>query len=434
MSTAINSRYQRPDVVILGIAIAFIPLTNFPVINLGSLRLGLFYPIAALAIFVFLFSTLSRGATFKSSRLIPLVLVFALILLNTFSTVIFPKGDISYGRLIGTYISYLFIIAVSLLISGLDQFNFRKILQPLTLSIIISILLGGAFVVFPEFERILFHLFSPISQYGDPSLRIRGLTDEASVFAFILFNYYIILSEIKPKGWIIIKFCVLLALFLTFSTLLILYIPCLVYLYAAPKVNRNRSLLQIILITAMTFIFLFVFNSDFLKYTFVEKLFNYLSPTNDQIDSGSFRQLTALLGFSIFADHPYFGVGAGQSLGLLHVYSNNLGVGTVNALETLTIRSSTPIQSAWIGFVAEFGIAGLLIALLLVSSIRHGLRFARIRIYTFTLFACFFVLYPFSNPIYTILPLISYISMRNNSFNLQRSSKHSAASMLAYGA
>ncbi|MBN3122580.1 O-antigen ligase family protein [Pectobacterium brasiliense] len=51
---------------------------------------------------------------------------------------------------------------------------------------------------------------------------------------------------------------------------------------------------------------------DLIYYAFFEKLQNFFSEPETTIGSGQFRAYTASLGFHIFRDYPFFGVGRGQ--------------------------------------------------------------------------------------------------------------------------
>lgn len=126
-----------------------------------------------------------------------------------------------------------------------------------------------------------------------------------------------------------------------------------------------------------TFVFLFismimlpilneVAGSDFVLYTFRDKIVELFQYPTTLETSGQFRSYTSVLGLLVFKDYPFFGVGGGNSYYFLHAYESLLQIAHYN----FSLTHSVAPMNGYSKVLSELGIFGFL---MLIAALSHSL-------------------------------------------------------------
>lgn len=190
--------------------------------------------------------------------------------------------------------------------------------------------------------------------------RATGFSSEPGTLILSLsWSLFYILFHIElfsNKKRILFGTLIVITLLLTMSSMLLSIIICLIVNYVFfEKENRIKKLsnisLALILCTCLS---LLIFDFDFIIYTFLNKIFDFLNTPYDTLSSGSFRAFTSSLGMDIFYNFPIFGVGAGNSVYLM--FQNEHHKDILVWGEVLT--NSTYPQNSHAKILAEYGLIG----------------------------------------------------------------------------
>lgn len=252
-----------------------------------------------------------------------------------------PYININYEKLIYRLVLLSTIIAIYALSTSIlnGVFNMNSIIQ-----------------VLPEYIQHVGAI-----NYG---FRASGLCQEPSFYVFyqawiVLLAYFHRDIFKSNRIFIFVMCCNLAALVLTMSSSLLLFVMSFSLFYFSHLKFGAKLIYATILITLALFIYglLSYFSLlDIFSYIFIDKISNFISAPDHTLDSGAYRAYTNTLGYFIFKEHPFFGVGPGASIFYMPFYDHFAGISVYG--EELN-PGSFP-QSTYSSVIAELGLFGFL--------------------------------------------------------------------------
>lgn len=250
--------------------------------------------------------------------------------------------------------------------SELIYMNKRKIIRVFIIS--------GSLVSIYNFYAYIFirHFGFPelIPSFGDfrnastqITGRFCGFSDEPGSYIVLQtwVVYYLLFCQdiLRFKRIWFLRIINILSLLMTFSSMLVPSILIISFMIFRKVKLRYKFLVLIAIVSLCYGVRRIVLNYDaenVIKYIFVEKITNYISGSDNTLDSGAYRNLTAKLGLEVFKDYPIVGCGGGTSCFFLWSHENNMGIRTWG--ETLT--STTYPQNCYAKILAELGVVGFI--------------------------------------------------------------------------
>lgn len=200
---------------------------------------------------------------------------------------------------------------------------------------------------------------SPVQLTG----RFCGFSSESGTYVILqtwVVYYLWFYDALSFKHKKLIQYINLSSLLMTMSSLLI---PSLLifFIQLFRKSSFTRKIRLIVVIITIIIVggtVLSRYNLDkMVRYILVEKVQNYLSPSDNTLDSGAYRNFTSRLGLKVFQDNMIIGCGGGASCFYLWKYEYKMGI--VNWGERIT--ATTYPQNAYAKVLAELGLCGFML-------------------------------------------------------------------------
>ncbi len=192
--------------------------------------------------------------------------------------------------------------------------------------------------------------------------RFCGFSSEPGTYIVIqtwVVYYLFFYTKIKIKYIKLIKSINFISLIMTMSSLLI---PSLLFFIIqlfkrASYIYKIKIICSLILITISITTLLNKYNlNSVVRYILIEKIQNFLEPSDNTLDSGSYRNFTTRLGLRVFKDNQIIGAGGGTSCFYLWKYEYDMGIKTWGECITAT----TYPQNSYSKILAELGMSGFL--------------------------------------------------------------------------
>lgn len=182
---------------------------------------------------------------------------------------------------------------------------------------------------------------------------------------YYLFFYQ---SFLKFKHIVFLRVVNVVSLLMTLSSMLVpailLLLLCMLQYYKFDmKKKVVGSVLLVLFIVSLVKIVTYYNLENLIHYVTVEKITNYVSESDNTLDSGTYRNYTARLGMTIFKDNPILGSGGGTSC--FYMWRNEKNMGIKFWGERLS-PTSYP-QNSYVKVLAELGIVGFTFLLLFLG-------------------------------------------------------------------
>lgn len=279
------------------------------------------------------------------------------------------NGIIRYNPNIAPFIIYFYYLIVWVTINTFT--GSQALFKHRDFFIKTFILTGTALAIYCWYGLFgvhLLHLPDPIAILPDyrkynpvDSIRFCGLSSEPSIYiqieCWVFLGVLFFKNLFKKSTWAFLIVLHLFTIIMTFSSaLLAMLVSTLIYtLLVLPM----RKKIQIVTIVASVFtVLILIVESiglgDLAYYFLVQKISNFLIPSNHTLDSGAFRSFTARVGMEIFKDHPIIGVGPGMSVMFMYLYENSLGIVEWGQ----RLRHDSLVENCHSQILAETGILG----------------------------------------------------------------------------
>lgn len=381
--------------------LASITFQAVPIIKIGEY--SSFKIVDLLLIFLF-FILLLKGVRRQTCMSIMLILtvvtIHSLFLSITGDAVLWSSTLIFAGRTVlitAAFCEY----ALYFRRTEFDKYFFSIYIRFVYLSIIYgfyeSYLLFNGLVspIVPEF----------INGAGEPILRLRGTFSEPSLF--ILFLTPALLGQISRKAYWSAA-VIGAAIVLTVSSFAVIVAAMLLIVFLT---YRNALFICFCIFLAIS-LSSYVFGSDVLAYSFIEKLWNFitLSASTDVIsDSAGIRKITSSIGMEIAAENFPLGIGYGQSVSMLNAKLPQY------LISTGIVGSDIPIQSSFPQLMAESGLFGLISVIPLLYTVRHlfkGLTSRQIIAIALYIVYMLIMVYPIENPMIWFFSIYFAIALK----------------------
>ncbi|MBN3229622.1 O-antigen ligase family protein [Pectobacterium brasiliense] len=366
----------------LCLAIIFlIGFQQFPVIRIGgSFKL---YELISIVLF---FASLATGEMNRQKELFS----FLFFIVSPFvSYVFFLVGwqndihgyyerfgnwdEFRYNYYVATFVSFFYFFLCWVAFSEISKnhwlyLNRRRVIR----GIVLSAHVIGWYAILSSISNGVFNIPTPIQllpdwlqNIGDVSYGIRasGFSQEPSFYVFfqgwvVIFTYYYRHYFSKVSGVYFFVFSSI-CLFLTLSSALVGFVfACFLSSLFNSTLMRKIKAGVAVLLFSLILIMISVYYGfgDLIYYAFFEKLQNFFSEPETTIGSGQFRAYTASLGFHIFRDYPFFGVGPGASIFFMHAYEGQIPIKIYG--ETLNAGSFP--QNTYVSILSDLGVLGFL--------------------------------------------------------------------------
>jgi hypothetical protein len=200
---------------------------------------------------------------------------------------------------------------------------------------------------------------------SNPTFQIRPTGFSAEPSSYILMQSWIVLfllfipnlySNSRKYILLLINGLVLI---LTLSSGIVAFLGA-ISVYFVFFQGFKKLLGFIAVLSILIFVFLFFVNNyvniEYVQYTFYDKIVELFSPPETILSSGQFRSYTSWLGFEIFKDFPFFGVGGGNSYFFLFNYEKNISIRTYG----FELTHSIAPMNIYTKVLAELGIFGFI--------------------------------------------------------------------------
>lgn len=252
--------------------------------------------------------------------------------------------------------------------------NFHKICKWI-------ILLGTGIAIYSLFAMFVYDPIVDLPSFmhnkSECGFRSSGLSQEPS--NYVLYQGWVVLFVYAMKHaftrqkWYLLLTINILSLVLTFSTAMISYIGViLLSFFVCKETFRKRLFLLLGFAIIMLTVYIWLQQSGLyntFESLFINKATHFFSPSDNTLDSGSFRNYTNRIGWKIFEDYPLLGVGVGRSVFYMHLYEFKMDI--VHWGETLKLGIFP--QNMFACVFAEQGILGggalVLITLFTIQSL-----------------------------------------------------------------
>ena len=239
----------------------------------------------------------------------------------------------------------------------------------------------GTFIsVISLFNVFVIDIFDYVPQFvsmARASDRSHGFFNEAgaySVYAtwIALFSWYVKTTR-HSKFWKLAFLLNLLSMVLTLSTNLVILLGVI---FLAPFILRSsartktEAIVVITLLILAAFVIIDYFElTDFFSYIVFEKISNFMSAPDHTLDSGGMRSFTTRIGIQMGLDHPFLGVGLGNSIFHMYEYEDQMGIVTWGEMLS---KNSAP-QNAFALCFSDMGIVGIMTLLCFIMFVMKSL-------------------------------------------------------------
>lgn len=236
------------------------------------------------------------------------------------------------------------------------------------------IYIGTAIAIYSLFAMFIFDIVAKLPDFiqnkHEYGFRSTGLSQEPSFY--MLYQAWIVLIVFSSKKifkkplWLTLLAINSFSLILTFSTTLLALILILFSSFFILKHPlKTKIWLGISTLIGILTIYFVLSNSSnwaYFESFFINKITNFFTAPDHTLDSGSFRSYTTRIGYAIFKDFPFSGVGVGNSIYYMYLYEGKMGILVFG--ETL-FPGSFP-QNSFSIVASEQGVFGICLLLFLL--------------------------------------------------------------------
>jgi O-antigen ligase len=247
--------------------------------------------------------------------------------------------------------------------------NFEKLLKT-------SVYIGTGIAIYSILTMFTVDLVAKLPSFiqakHEYNFRSAGLSQEPSFYVlyqtWICLILYYTKKKFKAKVWYLLMAINVLSLLFTFSSMLLSLAAIILFNVFFLKSSVKAKIVSIAtLLFAILAIFAIIdyYNYyDAFMYTFGAKVYSFISSPAYTTDSGSFRSYTTGIGFKIFKDNWFAGVGVGNSIYYMYIHEFTMGI---EIFGERLFPGSFP-QNLFAMVLSEQGVIGAMALLALIVS------------------------------------------------------------------
>lgn len=206
---------------------------------------------------------------------------------------------------------------------------------------------------------------------SNPTFQIRPTGFSAEPSSYIVMLSWIMLLLLflpnlynKRKKYFLV-FINGLVLLLTLSSAIIAFAGSILFYYMFFSGLKKFLNIFLILLFVILLIYLFIgyyVDIEYIQYTFFDKVIELFTPPETIVSSGQFRSYTSWLGFEVFKDYPFLGVGGGNSYFYLFNYEKNISIQSYG----FELTHSVAPMNIYTKVLAELGILGFILLIVFI--------------------------------------------------------------------